>query len=97
MQENLAQQRRGLHSRLAHAHRIRLVDFRLHQAGDESEEDFPKDGCPSLVVCGGELGAEERALQAGEGLMTDLAAGVEAWGAQGLEDGGPVGYPRCLG
>jgi len=29
--------------------------------------------------------------------MADLAAGVEALGTQGLEDGGPVGYPRCLG
>lgn len=81
MQEDLAQQRRSLNSRLAHAHRVRLVDFRFHQAGDEREEDFPEDGGPFLVVGGGELGAEERALQAGEGLMPDLAAGIEALGA----------------
>ena len=42
------------------------------------------------MVCGCEFGGEERILQTGEGLVADFAAGIEALGAEGFEDGGPV-------
>ena len=90
MQEDLAEQIGGLDTRIAHADGVGLVDFWSQQAGDEREEHFAEDGGPFLVVCRCEFGGEEGILQAGEGLVADFAAGVEALGAEGLEDRGPV-------
>ena len=90
MQEDFAEEIGSLDARVAHADGVGLVDFWSQQAGDEREEDFAEDGGPFLVVCRCEFGGEEGILQAGEGLVPDFAAGVEALGAEGLEDGGPV-------
>lgn len=49
------------------------------------------------MLRGGEVVGEQRALQRGEGLLSDLAAGVEALVGEGFEDGGPVGCPCCEG
>lgn len=46
------------------------------------------------MVGGGEFGGKECALEPGEGLVTDFAAGVDTLGAEGAEDGGPVSCPR---
>lgn len=90
MQEDFAEEISSLDARVAHADWVGLVDFWSKEAGDEREEDFAEDGGPFLVVCGGEFGGEEGILQAGEGLVADFAAGVEALGAEGFEDWGPV-------
>lgn len=93
MQENLTQQLSHRNPRLAHAHRIRLVDFGFEQALDQGEEDFGEDGGPFVVVGGGEFGGLEGALEAGEGAAADGAMRVLALHAQAGEDGGPVCDP----
>ena len=90
MQEDFAEEISSLDACVAHADGVSLVDFWSEEAGDEGEEDFAEDGGPFLVVCGGEFGGEEGVLKAGEGLVADFAAGIEALGAEGFEDGGPV-------
>lgn len=44
-----------------------------------------------------EIVGEERALERGEGLLSDFAAGVEALMREGLEDGGPISCPCWRG
>jgi hypothetical protein len=73
-----------------------LVDFRLEQLRDEREEDFGEYRGPFFVIGGGEVVGEEGALERGEGLLADFAAGVETLVGEGFEDGGPVGCP-CWG
>lgn len=45
------------------------------------------------MVCGGELGGLEGALEAGEGAAPDGPVGTFALHAEAGEDRGPVGYP----
>jgi len=49
------------------------------------------------MVGGGEFGGEECALEPGEGLMPNFAAGIDPLGAERAEDGRPVSYPRWSG
>lgn len=90
MQEDFAKEISGLNARVGHADGICLVYFRAEEAGDEGKEDFGEDGGPFAVVGGREGGGEEGVLQAGDCLVADFAAGVEALGAEGFEDWGPV-------
>ena len=76
---------------VTHAYGVCLVDFWPEEAGDEGKEDFGEDGGPFLVGGRGEFWGEEGGLERGEGLMADLAAGIEALSAEGFENGGPVG------
>lgn len=78
MQENFTQQLRHGDPRLAHTLWISLVDFRFKQAFDERKEDFGEDGGPFLMVCRGEFGGLEGALEAGEGAAADTPVGVFA-------------------
>lgn len=93
VQEHFAQQGCGAHARLAHAQRIRLVHFWLEELSDEREEDFAEYRGPFFVRGGREVVGEEGALERGEGLLADFAAGVETLVREGFEDGRPVCCP----
>lgn len=84
-----------MHARVGHAQGIGLVDFGFEEADEERKQDFGEDGVEfvGLVGGGGEGGREQRALQAGEGLVPHLAAGVDALGGEGVQDREPVRLP----
>ena len=49
VQEDFAEQRRGLHARFRHADRVGLVDFWAEELVDEGEEDGREERSPDVV------------------------------------------------
>jgi hypothetical protein len=79
MQEHPTQQGRSSNPRLAHPHRIALIHLGLKQLSNEREQHLCENSGPLPVEMGDELFVgEECALEGGESLLADRAAGVEA-------------------
>jgi hypothetical protein len=73
-----------------------LVDFGFEELCDEREEDVVEDGGEEGAGAGDEFLGCEGLLERDEGLLADLAAGVETLVGEGFEDWVPVCCPCCF-
>lgn len=86
MKEDLAEQRRRLHSGLAHATGIALIDLGLEELIDEREQHFAKYLGPFFVIRRSKIVREQGSLQRAQRLVSDFPAWVQALVRKTLED-----------